>query len=93
MNDKSENLTRSLNAKLVLENPEFKAALNDSRLALLDAIGSTKPKDTEFREFLYQMVQVLPFVEMALNARLNGGIDELKIYLDKQKLDDPKRGE
>lgn len=89
----SDNLQRALAAKAILENPEFKAAVTDTKTAILEAIGNTKPEDHAYREFLYRMTKALPFVEMVLNARLNGGLSEVKSYLDKQKLDADQRGE
>lgn len=64
---------RGVNARAVLENPEFKRAFADVRAAMQEAIGLTAPKDTELREFLYQSIRTLPMIEQALTKRMNTG--------------------
>lgn len=64
---------RGVNARAVLDNPEFKRAFSDVRLAMQEAIGLTAPKDQELREFLYQSIRTLPMIEEALTRRMNTG--------------------
>lgn len=64
---------RGVNARAVLENPEFKRAFADVRQAMQEAIGLTAPKDQELREFLYQSIRTLPMIEEALTRRMNTG--------------------
>jgi hypothetical protein len=64
---------RGINAQAVLENPEFRAAVQDVRAAVREAIELTAPADTAMREFLYQSLRTLPMIEQALTRRMNTG--------------------
>lgn len=66
-------VSRGINARAVLENPEFKAAIQDVRVAVREAIELTAPGDAQMREFLYQSLRTLPMIEQALTRRMNTG--------------------
>lgn len=64
---------RGIDARAVLDNPEFKAAVQDVRAAIREAIELTAPADATMREFLYQSLRTLPMIEQALTRRMNTG--------------------
>lgn len=76
---------RGINAQAVLSNPEFRLAIADIKTALQDAIGLTAANQKEQREFLYQCICTLPFVERALMSRMNTGVVDARSLLSRDE--------
>lgn len=77
-------IERGINARAVLENPEFKRAFSEVKQAILEAVGLTAPGDKELREFLYQSVRTLPMLEQAMMRRMNNGAISAKEIAEAQ---------